>query len=316
MSTTLSSRSRSASAASAPARATRARVSSRARAPAGRPAGSTRPAAASAACQPAGSSGRARAWLSKVVASPRTRSAAASRACRCWSRYAPPRPPSIVIASSEAASATASRRRFRSSTARASATARSRSADRNRSCTPARYAVSRPLTAPASRGRSCGSRARQSLARATSSGSDPLASSRDSDSVRSPSAALRWISPDERPVNAGRPVRTSQRIDPSAMTSARSSTRSISPRACSGAMYDGVPSTEPACDKSESPDPLRAVAITVSSRGGFPAVASSATPPQGNTFASPQSMTWTSPNEPTMTFDGFRSRWITPRACA
>ena len=34
------------------------------------------------------------------------------------------------------------------------------------------------------------------------------------------------------------------------------------------------------------------------------------------TLARPQSMTWTSPKAPTMTFDGFRSRWITPRAWA
>src|SRR6266511_3858757 len=35
-----------------------------------------------------------------------------------------------------------------------------------------------------------------------------------------------------------------------------------------------------------------------------------------STLASPQSMTWTSPNAPTITFDGFRSRWMTPFACA
>ncbi len=65
-------------------------------------------------------------------------------------------------------------------------------------------------------------------------------------------------------MNAGCPVRISQRIEPRAKTSARSSTRSISPRACSGAMYDGVPMTDPACDRSESSEPLRAVAMTVS----------------------------------------------------
>ncbi len=47
-------------------------------------------------------------------------------------------PPSAIVATIDAASATASRRRFRSSTAFASATARSRSAARTRSCTPAR----------------------------------------------------------------------------------------------------------------------------------------------------------------------------------
>src|SRR5439155_510630 len=35
-----------------------------------------------------------------------------------------------------------------------------------------------------------------------------------------------------------------------------------------------------------------------------------------SSLASPQSMTWTSPNSPTMTFDGFRSRWMTPREWA
>ena len=48
-----------------------------------------------------------------------------------------------------------------------------------------------------------------------------------------PSAA---ISAEDVPTIAGCPVRTSQRIDPRPKTSARSSTRSSSPRACSGAM--------------------------------------------------------------------------------
>ena len=39
-------------------------------------------------------------------------------------------------------------------------------------------------------------------------------------------------------------------------------------------------------------------------------------PSLGSTLASPQSITWTSPKLPTITFDGFRSRWITPRAWA
>ena len=61
-------------------------------------------------------------------------------------------------------------------------------------------------------------------------------------------------------------------------------------------------------------DPLLAVAITVSWGRSLPAFASSAAPPRGNTFARPQSITWTSPNDPTITLEGFRSRWITPRA--
>ena len=48
--------------------------------------------------------------------------------------------------------------------------------------------------------------------------------------------ALRRISLELRPVKAGEPVRISQRIEPSANTSARSLIRSVSPRACSGAM--------------------------------------------------------------------------------
>ena len=46
------------------------------------------------------------------------------------------------------------------------------------------------------------------------------------------------------------------------------------------------------------------------------AAASSAMPPVGRTFARPQSITCTSPNEPTITLEGFKSRWITPRAWA
>jgi hypothetical protein len=76
-----------------------------------------------------------------------------------------------------------------------------------------------------------------------------------------------------------------------------------------------VPSTLPACDSLPLPaEPLRTVMITVSWAGS--AEVSSATPPLGRTLASPQSMTWTSPKLPTMMFDGFKSRWITPRACA
>ena len=88
------------------------------------------------------------------------------------------RPPRVVSAKSDAARPSWSRRRLRSSAALASARARSISAARSRSCTPARYAVIRSRTAPAWRGRSGGSAARQSRARATSSASAPQASSR------------------------------------------------------------------------------------------------------------------------------------------
>ncbi len=71
---------------------------------------------------------------------------------------------------------------------------------------------------------------------------------------------------------------------------------------------------EPARERSVSAEPLRAVAITVSWSVTLPDFSSSTTPPRGRTLARPQSMTWTSPNEPTITLEGFRSRWITPRA--
>jgi hypothetical protein len=70
-----------------------------------------------------------------------------------------------------------------------------------------------------------------------------------------------------------------------------------------------VPITLPALERSESlSEPLRAVAITVSRVLVLPAEASSTAPPCGKTLARPQSITWTSPNEPTMMFDGFKSR--------
>ena len=79
-------------------------------------------------------------------------------------------------------------------------------------------------------------------------------------------------------------------------------------------MYAGVPSTLPACVAASA------------SRGrpdlGPERASSGSRPPAGRrrrlarTLASPQSMTWTSPNAPTMTFAGFRSRWMTPWAWA
>ena len=80
-------------------------------------------------------------------------------------------------------------------------------------------------------------------------------------------------------------------------------------------MYDGVPSTEPGRD-SIAADPLRKVQTADASPLARIAFSSSATPPWSSTLAKPQSMTCTSPKLPTMMFDGFRSRWITPRAWA
>ena len=51
--------------------------------------------------------------------------------------------------------------------------------------------------------------------------------------------------------------------------------------------------------------------------GSWPAARHRRRPrPAGRTLARPQSITWTSPKLPTITLDGFRSRWITPRAWA
>src|SRR5262249_31590975 len=79
---------------------------------------------------------------------------------------------------------------------------------------------------------------------------------------------------------------------PTLDTSAPSRPRSPAPRACSGGMYVGVPSIEPACEASRS-DSLRTVAMTVA-RSSVVALAS-ASPERGRTLASPQSITWTSP---------------------
>ncbi len=90
-----------------------------------------------------------------------------------------------------------------------------------------------------------------------------------------------------------------------AYTSARSS--SDCPRACSGDMYAGVPSTTPCAVRS---DPLETAASPGASRrlGGAS--------PASSSFARPQSMTMVSPKPPTMTFEGFRSRWMTRWLCA
>ncbi len=94
------------------------------------------------------------------------------------------------------------------------------------------------------------------------------------------------------PRYGGAPVRISHSIAPSPNTSTRGSASVHSPRACSGAMYAGVPATRSA---------------------GLPSV----TPIESaDSRAKPQSISWTSPNAPTMTFAGFRSQCTTPRECA
>ena len=117
------------------------------------------------------------------------------------------------------------------------------------------------------------------------------------------------------------PVRISHRIAPSPNTSARRSRLAMSPLACSGGMYAGVPSIEPASvsvPKLPAEPLLRAVRIVrhVLGRDGRLAFSSSAMPPSASTLARPQSITCTSPKAPTMMFAGFRSRWMTPLAWA
>ena len=108
-------------------------------------------------------------------------------------------------------------------------------------------------TAWPSAGRSAGSGLRQRRHSATSSASAPQPSSRACASARS-AAPARWItSSEDLPPNGGCPVRIAHRMPPSANTSARAS--AASPRACSGAMYAGVPITVPACVRSSVDSP-------------------------------------------------------------
>ncbi len=88
-------------------------------------------------------------------------------------------------------------------------------------------------------------------------------------------------------------------------------------------MYAGVPMTLPGWVRSsvDSPDGIWSVVWV----GSMPATDSegAADDPGAagasglvRSFARPQSMTCTSPKAPTITLDGFRSRWITPRLWA
>ena len=82
--------------------------------------------------------------------------------------------------------------------------------------------------------------------------------------------------------------------------SLRSSMLLVSPEACSGDMYEGVPTSEPAW---------------VSNATAGPASEPCTTSTAPRLFAMPQSITSTSPKGPSMMFCGFRSRWMTPCAC-
>ena len=106
------------------------------------------------------------------------------------------------------------------------------------------------------------------------------------------------------PSNGGRPVRISNRIAPRLHTSLRSSISSSFPAACSGLMYDGVPSACPAIVAS-------ARIASVSRRSCFPFTSFSP-----RALARPQSSTTVSPNCPTITLSGLRSRCTTPRLWA
>ncbi len=249
------------------------------------------------------------------AASATSRVSASTRAERSRATQVPPPTPSATTANRAAARPTARMRRLRSSTACASARAWASSAALSRSCIPARCAVRRAATTAAFLGRSFGAAARQDFASSTSSASASQASSRARHSARSAPIRLAVQLVADEPVYGGRPVRISARIAPRPKTSARSSSVSSWPRACSGAMYAGVPRTEPARDSSAS-EPVLAVRTTPESSRTRRTRSSSATPAWSSTLASPQSITWTSPKLPTMMFDGLRSRWITPQLWA
>ena len=100
--------------------------------------------------------------------------------------------------------------------------------------------------------------------------------------------------------NARLPVSNSYSRQPNAQTSVRLSI--VSPRACSGLMYGGVPRTCPARVSA-------GVAVFCSDnrrRSSLPQIA----------LASPKSSTFTRPSGVTFTFAGFRSRWTIALLCA
>ncbi len=192
-------------------------------------------------------------------------------ACRavCQSEPSPiPTATSARSNSTDPASASCTRRRFRCSASRASASRRvfassaafasavarspsartaSSSACRARSSASARYPVTSCATSAASRGRSSRLAARHRLHSSTNPGSAPQASSRAKASAVSPRIDIRRTKSEFDAEYAGLPVRIAQRTAPSPNTSARSSISSTAPCACSGAMNAGVPSTLPAC---------------------------------------------------------------------
>jgi hypothetical protein len=142
------------------------------------------------------------------------------------------------------------------------------------------------IAAP-SRGRPSGCLASIRPTSASSSCGTPLKSfpSRGTSSNNTfASTAMRWS-----PRNAGVPVRHSNSTHPSENTSARAST-SACPRACSGAMYPGVPTIAP----------VRVIRVSAACHAI----------PKSSTFT--RSMSPSTRNR----FEGFRSRCTTPPACA
>ena len=126
----------------------------------------------------------------------------------------------------------------------ASPAARSLSAWSSLKSTSARYLATFPLRHTPSNGRSAGDSLRHSRHKLINSGSAPQSSKRPRVSLRSHLAARAIVCMTLSPEKGGCPVRMAARIPPNAKTSARASTSS--PRACSGAIYAGVPFTCPA----------------------------------------------------------------------
>ena len=139
------------------------------------------------------------------------------------------------------------------------------------------------ITSPISRNRLRGSFSRQAASsRRTETGTCPRFASRVSTA-----ASASAVPP---PPNNRSPVTISQRTTPNAHISARLST--LSPRACSGLIYPGVPRIMPS------------------------AVTPSGASCEARDLARPKSKTLTEPSGLSLMLAGFRSRWTMPCSCA
>ena len=237
------------------------------------------------------------------------RAARFTRAARRWRcRSCQVQPTTTVSTRTTIAPArpTASRRRFFSSAALACASTRASSACLSLSCTPRRCPVIAAATAPASRGRSCGSGARHRRASATSSGSVPLAPAvpgRRRDRRRPPAAPARRRCAHERRLaredlaeDGAEPEDVGPLVDPVQLAP-----RLLGRHVAGRAHHRAGP-------RAPTSEPDRAVRTVTGSSGSASARADHRRPPRGNTLARPQSITCTSPKLPTITLDGFRSR--------